>query len=87
MDTDKPQKYGRLTASEASNRGYLPGTVLLNGEPIRDCAVFDDVEGWADVFVKDENGQYKLNEYKEAETKRLYGTIEYVPFKGNPPQS
>jgi hypothetical protein len=30
--------------------------VLLDGMPLRNCTEADDVEGWADVILSDENG-------------------------------
>lgn len=74
-------KYGRLTGMEAGKLGYIPATVLLNGTPLPDCVVFDDGEGWADVYDRDrETGQIVLNETGDGpRVKRVYGEIEYIP--------
>jgi hypothetical protein len=73
-------KYGRLDGKEASERGYLPAIVLLNGKPISDCVVFDDIEGWADVYDRDKKGQIVIDESgDQAKIKRIYGEIEYKP--------
>lgn len=79
-------KYGRLDARDAANLGYLPAKVLLDGEEIEGVTVIDDVEGWIDVYPKDENGERLpvINETGDGpKIERLYGTVTYLPRKGN----
>lgn len=74
-------KYGELDAIEANKRGFLPATVLVDGQPVQDCVVFNDIEGWADVYVRDEEGNYKINYSADGlEVRRLHGSIEYIPY-------
>lgn len=72
-------KYGELTAKAASDLGYLPATVLVDGIPAYHCMVFDDIRGWADVGVLDYYGHLKIDLARnDIETVRIYGQIEYI---------
>jgi hypothetical protein len=72
--------YGRLDVPTALALGYLPARVLLDGQEIHDCTVLDDSEGWVEVFKRNADGHYYLNETKDAAvTERLYGHVRYVP--------
>lgn len=78
------RKYGRLSARRASELGYLPARVFVNGEEIFGCHEFDDSEGWADVYAYDEKGRPILS-YNELGlingqmSVRLSGDIVYIP--------
>lgn len=73
------RKYGRLTAREAGYRGYLPAKVYLDGKEITGCTVFDDLEGWVEVYDSPD-GKPALDETGDkVKTKILYGAVVYVP--------
>ena len=81
------QKYGRLSAKESNALGYLPAKVLLNGEPINECVLFDDNEGWVEVNKMDEDGNHVLHYDYDGNpdgivTEVLYGEVTYLPNQG-----
>lgn len=72
--------YGRLTAQEAHQLGYLPAKILLNGQEMLNVSVVDDIEGWVDVLETDENG-YFISDVENGGVKirRMYGEVQYIP--------
>lgn len=76
---DKGIKYGLLSGVEAGKRGFLPAKVFVNGIETPDCVLFDDNEGWADVYDR-EDGHIVVNEKGDGpRVKRLFGEIKYYP--------
>lgn len=79
------QKYGRLSGKEAVERGYGEGSkVIFNGIEIRNCVLFDDIEGWVEVLDLDEKGYPYTDpnsESLQAKTSRYCGEVRYIPRK------
>jgi len=73
------KKYGRLTGTEAAKLGYLPAKVYLNGTEIKDCVVFDDGEGWVDVYDREDGKVVVDNDGTGPRIKRLHGVVVYSP--------
>ncbi len=79
--------FGRLTAEDACEKGYIPARVLVNGVETKNVSVVDDIEGWVDVydFDKYHELQESQGEMDHVPLKRIYGEIIYIPSaaKGN----
>lgn len=71
-------KYGRLTAQQANELGYIPAKIKLNGIYQENVLVIDDIEGWIEVIDTDQDGGW-LIENDELKTKKLFGQVEYFP--------
>jgi hypothetical protein len=72
-------RYGRLTAIQAHEKGYIPACVKVNGKEYSNSTVIDDNEGWIEVFVFDDKGVNLLTPEGELLTVRIHGEVEYIP--------
>lgn len=77
-------KYGRLDAWQANELGYLPATVFLNGEPINNVYIMDDIKGEVIVYESDDHGRILLNESGDVNLMCAQGEVTYIPNRDTP---
>ena len=82
----KSEGFGYLDVETAKARGFLPAQVFLDGQPLPDCHTLNDIEGWADCWVKDSDGHFVLTEDRRSPvTERRYGLVTYIPNRNGKP--
>ena len=72
-------RFGRLDVETALARGYLPARVYVDGEEVQQAVVVDDVEGWVEHWLTDEDGNILTDQWREPRRARRYGVVTYVP--------
>jgi len=73
----KPSGYGRVDVHRWNQMGLraLGASVLVDGQDVtNDCYLFDDREGWAEVFLRDSAGRLRADR-SAAATRRIVGRI------------
>jgi hypothetical protein len=59
--------------------GYDRGKVYVDGVERRDVTICDTAEGWADYFLRDENGKLVVVDGNSIAKRRVAGRVEFVP--------
>lgn len=71
------EKLGLMTVRRWQDEGHFGSRVLCDGIDITDrCRAFDDIQGWALVFVADDAGRPMLRRDGDLATETLVGSIE-----------
>lgn len=78
--------FGLVTVARALAEGWLPANVFLDGVEIRDVRTLNDVEGWVEVYVKDQQGYHAVDTHEnEPITERKHGVVSYIPWPDGKP--
>lgn len=72
-------KFGLLTAQDASDLGYRPALIFVNGVRTINVETVNDIEGWVDVLEFD----LFTVDMEAVPTNRIYGDVIYIPAKGD----
>lgn len=63
------------------DKNWKRGTVFVDSVEVKDCVAFDDVEGWAEVYLRNEKGGFAKTPDGKIAHKRLHGSIRFEAYK------
>lgn len=76
--------YNRNKQPIEVNAFMLECKILLDGVDVKYCVTADEDLGYVDVYVKDSQGNFKVDELtREVITERFYGKVEIIDGRKN----